>query len=148
VSAPRTASLDILNPHFTPDGGKVLQNFTTYWADQLAANPSLAQGVLTDAEYAASQQSAQVARMGYGNAVERLVAADIADPFDPVSRQLFLYTGGPRGGSMPDFINLLTGEPMDITTPAGIAGKAGRWYGGPGLITPTYTRPAGFTVFQ
>jgi hypothetical protein len=82
--------------------------------------------------------------MAYGNAVERLVADDLTDS---ISSQLFQHIGGP---GMPDFVDLTTGWVpgglLDITTPAGVAGKAGRWYG-PGLITPTYTRPPGFTVF-
>jgi hypothetical protein len=144
VSVPRTTPrLNVLNPHFTPDAGAVVQNATNRWTARLAANPSLARTVLSPKEYIAAQRSARVARMAYGNAVERLVAKDLRDP---LSKTLVRYTGGPRGGNMPDFIDY-TGQAIDITTPAGIAGKAGRWYGGPGLLTPTYTRPAGFTVF-
>ena len=80
--------------------------------------------------------------MAYGNAVERLVAEDLDDP---LSQNLVRYTGGPRGGNNPDFIDLTTGGLIDITTPGQIASKAGKWYG-PGLVTPTYTRPPGFTV--
>ena len=81
--------------------------------------------------------------MAFGNAAERLTADEFSDS---LGRQLVTYTRGPRGGNMPDFIDF-TGQAIDITTPAGVAGKGSRWYGGPGLITPTYTRPAGFTVF-
>jgi hypothetical protein len=144
TESPRTASrLNILNSHFTPDAGAVVQNATNLWATRLGANPSLARTVLSPAEYAAAQRSAAVARMGYGNAVERLVARDLSDP---LSRTLVRYTGGPHGGNMPDFIDLTTGGLIDITTPGQIGAKAGKWYG-PGLVTPTYTRPAGFTVF-
>lgn len=73
---PATSSkirLNILNPEFIPDAEKVLQNATTYWANKLGADLSLAESILSDAEYRAAQLSAKVARMQYGNAVERLV---------------------------------------------------------------------------
>jgi hypothetical protein len=138
-------ALNILNPEFTPYAGKVLQNATDYLNGQLAANPSLAKQVLSPAEYAAGQNSIAVARMQYGNAVERLVAEAMDDD---LGNQIVQYTGGPGGGSMPDFVGVgpAQGQMFDITTPGQVASKAGKWYG-PNLITPTYVRPPGFTAF-
>ncbi|HEX8525020.1 MAG TPA: hypothetical protein VF669_22405 [Tepidisphaeraceae bacterium] len=136
-------NLNILNPEFTPNAGAVVQNATDRWAGRLASDPALAKTVLSPAEYAAAQNSCGVARMAYGNAVERLVAKDLQDP---LSSTLVRYTGGSRGGSMPDFIDLTTGGLIDITTPGQVASKADKWYG-PGLVTPTYSRPADFTQF-
>ena len=52
---------------------------------------------------------------------------------------------------MPDLVDLTTGWVpgglLDTDPSRGYnSGKASRWYG-PGLITPTYTRPPGVTVF-
>ncbi|MEM9754066.1 MAG: hypothetical protein AAF916_11875, partial [Planctomycetota bacterium] len=139
----RTVSLNVLNSDFAPDAGKVLQNATTRESARLAADPSLALSVLRPGEYLAGTRSVSVARMQYGNAVERLVAITFNDS---LGRDLVRYTGGPRGGNMPDFIDY-TGQMIDITTFYGAARKSGRWYGGDGLITPTYARPSNFTVF-
>jgi hypothetical protein len=138
-------ALNILNPEFTPDAGKVLQSATDYMNGQLAENPSLARTVLSPAEYAAGQDSIGVARMQYGNAVERLVARAMRNE---LGSQLVQYTGGPGGGSMPDFVGVgpAEGQVFDITTPGQAASKAGKWYG-PGLITPTYVRPITFRLF-
>jgi hypothetical protein len=140
-----TPALNILNPEFTPDAGRVLQNATAYWNDQLAANPSLAGEVLTEPEYEAGRNSIPIARMQYGNAVERLVARAMRNE---LGSQLVQYTGGPGGGSMPDFVGVgpAEGQMFDITTPGQVASKAGKWYG-PGLITPTYVRPITFRLF-
>ncbi len=145
IANPRTISLNVLNPEFTPDAGKVLQNATNDWNGQLGANPSLARTVLSPPEYAAGQNSIAVARMQYGNAVERLVAREMGDP---LGQRLVRYTGGPGSGSMPDFVGVgpAQGQMFDITTPGQVASKAGKWYG-PSLTAPTYVRPITFRVF-
>ena len=101
--------------------------------------------MLTEPEYEAGRNSIPIARMQYGNAVERLVAEAMDNE---LGSQLVRYTGGPGGGSMPDFVGVgpAEGQVFDITTPGQAALKAGKWYGS-GLITPTYVRPIRCRLF-
>jgi RHS repeat-associated protein len=146
VPASGSTQLRILNPHFTPDPTKVLQNITTTHADVLAANPALAQTVLSPAEYAAGQTSTRVAVLNYGKAAERLPAQEIAQT--PLHRQLFDYVGGPN---QPDFTGVpggpAAGMNFDITTPGQIAAHLARPGYGPGLNVVTYQRPVPFKLF-
>ena len=139
------AGLRILNPNFTPDPTRVLQNITTAQADALAANPSLARTVLSRREYLGAQRSEALARLQYGNAVERLVAEEIAG--SPLHSRLFERFGGPNN---PDFsprgVLRLFGEAFDITTPGQIPEHLTRPYG-PGLNFATYQRPPSFKLF-
>lgn len=127
------------------NAAEALQRITTEQAERLAANPSLAATVLSPAAYRAGQTSSRVARMEYGHAIERLVAAQVERM--PELDELFLHVGGP---GRPDFIGRggYTGLNFDITTRAQFLAnsKAGRAYA-PGLIQPTYTRPGDFYVF-
>ena len=137
--------LNVLNPEFTPDPTKVLQNITTAQADALAANPSLARSVLSRREYLAGQTSESVARMQYGNAVERLVKIEIEK--SPLHSKLFEHFGGPNN---PDFAGrgagLAWGEAFEITTPQAVPRHLARPYG-PGLNVVTYQRPPLFRLF-
>ncbi|HEX7275528.1 MAG TPA: RHS repeat-associated core domain-containing protein, partial [Nitrososphaeraceae archaeon] len=143
VPTPRTA-LPILGRHFTPDATKVLQNITNTVSSELAANPNLAQNVLSAGEYAAGQRASWLANMQYGNAVERLAAEHINQ--SPLHRQLFQYVGGP---SRPDFVGrgIGSGLNFDITTPRAINAHLARPGYGSGLQVCTYERPLGFTTF-
>jgi RHS repeat-associated protein len=139
--------LRVLNPHFTPnDPTRVLQNITTAKAEELAANPALAQQFLSRAEYAAGQRSAPVARLNMGKAVERSVADEISE-FAP-HRQLFSYASGPY---RPDFTGVpggpAAGMNFDITTPGQVALHLARPGYGPGLNIVTYRRPPPFKLF-
>src|SRR5699024_2667327 len=132
-------SLSILNPHFTPHGKRVLQNLTDQVNRNLASNLPAATTVLSDAEIIAAGASRGVARMQYGNAVERLVARE--NRADPLLRTLLKHTHGPG----PDFegVGHLQGQIFDITTPAQVPAHLARPYG-QGLNVITYQRPAGF----
>lgn len=120
-----------------------LQSLTNSANNELSANPALAQDVLTQSEYVAGQNSARVALMQYGNAVERIVADKIQG--SRIDSQFFEHVGGP---SNPDFIGkgILNGLNFDITTPGQITSHLARSYG-PGLNITTYIRPPDFTVF-
>jgi hypothetical protein len=137
--------LNVLNPQFKPDPTRVLQNITTAQNARLAANPALARTVLSPAEYAAGRGSVEVARMQYGNAVERLAAREISD--SPLLSRLFERFGGPNS---PDFVGrgapLMWAETFDITTVQAVARHLTRPYG-PGLNVVTYQRPPLFGVF-
>ena len=120
-----------------------MQALTNAANSRLSAEPALANTVLRQAEYAAGQNSARVASMQYGNAVERMVAQDIQT--SPIDRSFFHYVGGP---SNPDFIGrgLLRGMNFDITTPRQVTAHLLRPYG-PGLNIITYSRPPWFITF-
>jgi hypothetical protein len=146
VPAKGSTQLRVLNPHFTPDATKVFQNTTTAQNAELAANPALARTALSPAEYAAGQRSVPVARMQYGNAVERLTADEIRR--FPLHRQLFDRAGGP---SRPDFTGApggpAAGMNFDITTPGQVGAHLARPGYGPGLNVVTYQRPPLFRLF-
>jgi len=135
-----TPDLPILNPHFVPNGKKVLQNLTTRENKLLAANLSRALAVLEPTEVAAAAGSRGIAIMQYGRAVEKLVAREInADP-----RGLGTLFEHNRGAG-PDFFGRshLEGKIYDITTPGQVPAHLARPYG-QGLNTIIYQRPAGF----
>jgi hypothetical protein len=139
-SATRSAGeLRILNQDFVPNGSRLLQNLTNKVNKDLANNLPSAKTVLSDPELIAAGGNRGVARMQYGNAVERLVAREIRN--DPLLRTLFEHTRGPG----PDFrgIGQLQGETFDITTSGQIGAHLARPYG-QGLKVITYQRPFGF----
>ncbi len=111
---------------------------------KLAANPQIAQSVLSRREYFAGQNYPSVARLEYGNAVERMVASSIEK--SPL-KFLFQSIGGP--GS-PDFIGkaAFKGLQFDITTnnPHSILAHIKRPYGNK-VILILYTRESQFRVF-
>jgi len=106
--------LEVLNPQFVPKAKSVLQNLTNQVNQELAANPRLAASVLSPEEIDAAVNPF-IARMQYGNAVERLVANRIKA--DPTLSSMFKHVGGPNN---PDFIGqgAFQGMKFDITTPA------------------------------
>jgi len=122
---------------------EILQSITTAQNAKLAANPALARTVLSPAEYAAGEKAASVARLQWGNAVERLAAREIAD--SPQWRAMFRHVGGPN---RPDFVGVgrAAGMTFDITTPGQVASHLARPYGS-GMRIATYQRPMSFTVF-
>jgi RHS repeat-associated protein len=145
-AATAPSGLRIINPNFTPDAPAVLQNITTAQNGALGGSPSLAQTVLTRPEYIAAQRSVSVARMQYGNAIERLSAQEIAQ--SPLHSRLFRHVGGPN---QPDFVGTpggpAQGMNFDITTPAAVRAHLARPVYGPGLNVVTYQRPPLFTLF-
>jgi hypothetical protein len=126
-------------------GRATLQRVTTSANQQLGQNPSSARGVLTQAEYAAGQRYPRVARMQYGNAMERLVAKDIRSRW--LLDKLFTHVGGPNN---PDFVGkgLFRGLTFDITTNTdrAISSHLTRPYG-QDLILALYDRPPVFRLF-
>ena len=103
--------------------------------ERLAQDPSLAQTVLRRLEVEASVV-AGVARMNYGNAIERL-AADVIDS-SPSLNGSFEHLVGPG----PDFkgIGPYEGMTFEITTLGQVAAHRARPYGGD-LLIATYVRP-------
>ncbi|MCP4591368.1 MAG: hypothetical protein GY842_11525 [bacterium] len=119
---------------------------TTAQNAKLAANPALAETVLSPREYRVGQRFAGVARMNYGKAIERMVREEIFS--DPLLDQLFNPAGiGARG---PDVLGKgpTAGLMFDITTshPRTIAEHLARPYG-QDLVIITYDRPTSFVVF-
>jgi hypothetical protein len=132
-------SLNVLNPQFTPNSSRVLQNLTNQVNTDFIANPRLATSVLSKAELDASIVTG-VARLQYGRAIEKLVARRIDS--DPVLKSLYEHVGGPNN---PDFIGkgLFQGSIFDITTPGQVPAHLARPYG-QGLNTIIYQRAGGF----
>jgi len=97
----------------TPSPTQVLQNIIHQVNTNLVNDPSLINNVLSQAEIAAAQSSSAIARMQYGNALERLVARRIAT--SDVYSSMFQYVGGPGN---PDFVGLgsAAGMNFDLTT--------------------------------
>jgi hypothetical protein len=123
-----------------------LQNLVTQQNAQLGANLALAQGFLTQPEYIFGQSSRAGGWLGYGKAVERMVAGEIST--DPLLSQLFNPAGvGARG---PEILGVGSAQGLifDITTsnPQTIGAHLDRPYG-QNLIIITYDRPPNFTVF-
>jgi RHS repeat-associated protein len=120
-----------------------MQALTNAANTELGANPALAKNILSDAEYAVGQANVGVARMQYGNAVERIVGEKINNSW--IDRLLFRPVGGP---SNPDFVGkgILKGMNFDITTPGQVAAHLARPYG-PGLNILTYIRSSTFSLF-
>jgi RHS repeat-associated protein len=131
--------LPILDSAFVPDGARVLQNLTNQVNRNLASNLPTGTTVLSRAELDAAAAYGGVARMQYGNAVERLVAQNIGR--DSLLRSIFEHNRGPG----PDFYGRghLQGQIFDITTPAQVQAHLARPYG-KNLQTITYQRPVGF----
>jgi hypothetical protein len=123
----------------------ILQNVTNSQSARLANDPALAQEVLSQAEYSAGQNTTRVAKMQYGNAVERMVARQIEE--SPLLLYTLKHVGGPNN---PDFVGkgIFDGLNLYITTNTSqsITSHQLRPYG-PGLLISTYSRPIGFTVF-
>jgi len=140
-AAPRSTSLTVLTPEFTPNGTRVLQNLTNRVNQRLASNLPLATTVLSPEELLAATEYPGLARSAYGNAVERLVAREIEA--DPVLDSLYKHVGGPNN---PDFVGqgLFKGMNFDITTSAQSAVHIARPGYGRGLNIVTYERPPGF----
>jgi hypothetical protein len=107
---------------------------------KLAANPGLAKKVLSEAEYAAGQNSVGVARMQYGNAIERLFWEHIENS----GQSRFFQRLG--GASKAD--GIVNGQLFDITTtnPITVQRHFARPYG-EGLQLFKYERPSTFTLF-
>jgi hypothetical protein len=114
-----------------------LQAVTDLVNQRLAQNPARARTVLSAQELEACVEP-HIARMLYGNAVERLTANEIQA--SPQLRAMFEHLGGPND---PDFIGTgpLRGMKFDITTPAQVNVHLARPYG-PGMDIITYKRPA------
>jgi len=131
----------ILNPQFTPDGTRVLQNLTNQVNEAFAANLNVATAVLSPGEQLAAAEYTGLAKAAYGNAIERLVAREIEA--DPVLDGLYRHVGGPNN---PDFVGraLFQGMDFDITTPGQAAAHLARPGYGAGLNIITYQRPAAF----
>lgn len=129
----------------TRSGYEIMQQLTSNAAGRLARNPGLAARYLSGGEYAAGQASARIANLQYGNAIERMVAADIRS--SPELRQLFEHLSRP-GKAVPDFVGHgpFEGMKFDITTAAQKAAHRKRLYG-TGLNITTYERPLTFTTF-
>jgi len=102
-----------------------LQRITGLVNQRLTQNPRLAETVLSRAEIKAAVDP-RVARMQYGNAVERLVAREIRR--DPTLHALFKHVGGANN---PDFIGrgALQGMRFDITTSGEVGSHLARPYG-------------------
>jgi hypothetical protein len=133
--------LPIANPAFVPDPTRVLQNLTNQVNAGLASDLSRAATVLSEAELHASAHSAGMARLQYGNALERLVVAEIsADP--DLLGQMYRPVGGP---SNPDFVGvgIYDGMNFDITTPGQINVHLSRPGYGADLNIVTYDSPPG-----
>jgi RHS repeat-associated protein len=136
--------LPVANGTFVPDATRVLQNVTDAAAARLAADPSLARGFLTPAQYAAGQSSPGLARLNYGNALENMVASDIEQ--SALHTELFERVGGPN---QPDFIGVgsAEGQSFDITTFTykSIVDHLNRPYG-TALDFIYYSRPSNFVT--
>lgn len=123
----------------TASPAQILQNVTDQVNSRLATFPPLANTVLTQPELIAAQTKPFLNPMAYGNAVERLVAQDVAA--SPQLNLMFRHVGGP---SNPDFVGF--GLNFDITTPGQVAAHLARPGYGSGLNVITYQRPPGWTV--
>ena len=124
------------------DAQRALAQVTEQVNAELAANPALAKTILSFDEYQAATRSANIARIQYGNALERLVARRIRQT--PDLADVLEHVGGP---SNPDFVAF--GQNYDITTEtmAQVWRHMRRPGYGEGLGVVTYQRPTGFTTF-
>lgn len=120
-----------------------LQLLTETQNAKLAADPRIAQTVLSPSEYRVATEKSWLAKMQYGNAVERLVADEVT--MTPSIGKWIKYVGGPNN---PDFIGRgrLAGTTFDITTEAARAAHMRRPYG-PGMKIIPYQRPTNFELF-
>ncbi len=120
--------LNILNPHFTPDPVRVLQNVTNQAVSDLAQNPSIARNLMSAGSYRHLVQGTNLADASYGKAVERL-AADIVKK-DTMLSSILQHQSRPFRAT-PDFFgyegyNL---HLIDITTLKSIPNHLKRSYG-------------------
>ena len=124
------------------DAQRALAEITERVSAQLSANPRLAMTVLSPREYAAAQRSARLAAAQYGNAIERLVAREVAN--DPQLASVIRHIGGPN---QPDFVAF--GQNYDLTTETAtqVYGHMNRTRYGPGLGVVTYRRPSNLGTF-
>jgi hypothetical protein len=107
----------------------ILQAHTDSVSAALAANPALAEQVLSDDELAHFYDpTSDTYEATWGKAVERLTARDIAA--NPFSDSIFQYIGGPNE---PDFVGrggtFAENQMFDITTVQNEAAHYSRWYG-------------------
>jgi hypothetical protein len=133
-------ALTVLNKEFQPDGARVFQNLTNEVNAALGANLSKATTVLSQAEQDAAALSGGLAKMQYGNALERLVAKSVEE--DNLLKTLFKHTGGPNSEDFQG-IGQFVGLKLDITTAGQAAAHRARPYGAT-LTIITYERPPGF----
>jgi hypothetical protein len=118
---------------------RLLQKVVDEELATLSRNPAIAQEVLRPREIAASVDQ-RVAKMQFGNALERMVGRRIE--LEPALRDLLRYQGHRAG---PDFLGIgrFGGLKLDVTTVSSAAEHASRPYG-QDMIIITYTRPAMF----
>jgi RHS repeat-associated protein len=112
---------------------ETFQSVVTKVNAELRRNPELARQVLSPEEIAAIQDEPWLAKVHYGNAVERLVAQEIRA--SPSLRRLFEHLGGPN---RPDFrgIGDAQGLYFDITTTKQVIPHFKRPYGDNLIVTP------------
>jgi hypothetical protein len=120
--------LNILNPHFTRDPVRVLQNVTNQAVSDLAQNPSIARNLMSAGSYRHLVQGTNLAEASYGKAVERL-AANIVKK-DTMLSSILQHQSRPFRAT-PDFFgyegyNL---HLIDITTLKSIPSHLKRSYG-------------------
>ena len=110
---------------------------------RLTRNPDLFAAMLEEGELIASASSAGLARMHWGNVVERLVRRDILRT--PSLNRLYRPVGG---AGNPDFVGVgrFRGLNFDATTIPGISGHMSRPGYGYNLIIGTYVRPSWFPL--
>jgi hypothetical protein len=103
---------------------------------RIAVNPPVAIDALKPGEIP-GLRNPSIARMRFGYAVERLVAARFQA--DRELRRLFEYDGG---SGMPDYVGIgrFKGLTFELTTPRQVDSHRARPYGEP-LIIVTYERP-------
>lgn len=132
----RELSLPILDNSFVPDAERLLQNLTTQTNSALRADLTLLDTVLSESEIAAAVNP-KLARVQYGNAVERLVKSRIES--DPTLDSLYKHVGRKNN---PDFVGkgLFENQLFDITTARQAEVHLVRPYGD-GLKIITYDRP-------
>jgi hypothetical protein len=138
-------SLPVLNKHFVPNARSLLQKLVNSVNGRFARDLRAAASVLSEKEFRLGQSNPRLAPAEYGNALERMLAEQVAG--DPLLSQLFRHTGrGPR----PDFVGIgsAKGQRFDITTNTArsMAEHLRRPYGND-LTIITYERPLDFRVF-
>jgi len=145
-------SLKVLNPEFTPDTAKVMQNIVTRIEGDIVRQPVIIRSVLNRAEYEALKAGGREYGRIYGTAIERMAAEQVAA--DPALRDLFSYVArvqDPLTGrfmTSPDFFGWEAGRIrfLDITTQRQVAAHLRRAWaqienmiihsGGKGIIFP------------
>jgi hypothetical protein len=107
--------LQILNREFNPNGTRVLQNLTNQENALLSTDLSRATRYLSPSEVDAAMNP-YVARMQYGNALERMVGEQIGN--DSLLKSMFRHNTTGKG---PDFFGrgYLEGQIYDISPGCG-----------------------------